>query len=66
MHREDMENFIHRENMAIFKRRLAEHKDATTRGILQQLLAAEQAEDVTPETGEVRPPRLAASFRSSC
>jgi hypothetical protein len=50
IHREDMENFIHRENMAIFKRRLAEAKDATTRGILQQLLAAEQAKDVTPKS----------------
>jgi hypothetical protein len=43
-----MENFIRRENIAIFKRRLAETKDATTRGMLQLLLAAEQAKDVTP------------------
>jgi hypothetical protein len=47
--RENMENFIHRENMAIFKRRLAETKDAAVRGMLQQLLAAEQAKDVTPK-----------------
>ena len=41
-----MENFIHRENMAIFKRRLAETKYATVRGMLLQLLAAEQAKDM--------------------
>jgi hypothetical protein len=50
LHRENMENFIHRENIAIFKRRLAETKDATVRGMLQQLLAAEQAKDVTPKS----------------
>ena len=37
-----MENFVHfiqRENIAIFKRRLAETKDVTMRGVLLQLLA---------------------------
>jgi hypothetical protein len=46
-----MEHFVHfiqRENIAIFKRRLAEAKDATMRGILLQLLAEEQAKDVKP------------------
>ncbi len=45
-----MENFVHfiqRENIAIFKRRLAETKDATMRGVLLKLLAKEQAKDVT-------------------
>jgi len=46
VHQENMESFIHRENMAIFKRRLAETKDATVRGMLLQLLAAEQAKDL--------------------
>ena len=50
LHREKMENFIHRENMAIFKKRLAETKDATIRAVLQQLLTAEQAKDVTPKS----------------
>jgi hypothetical protein len=50
LHREKMENFIHRENMAIFKKRLAETKDVTIRAMLQQLLAAEQAKDVTPKS----------------
>jgi hypothetical protein len=49
IHQENMENFIHRENMAIFKRRLAETKDVTVRGMLLQLLAAEQAKDVAPK-----------------
>ena len=47
LQRENMENFIHRESMAIFKRRLAETKDDTVRDMLLQLLAAEQAKDAT-------------------
>ena len=62
---EHFEHFIQRENIAIFKRRLAETKDVTMRGVLLQLLAEEQAKDVTPQFREVRPPRLAASFISS-
>jgi hypothetical protein len=50
LHRANMENFIHRENIAIFKKRLAETKDATVRGMLQQLLAAEQAKDAPPKS----------------
>jgi hypothetical protein len=38
------------ENMTIFKRRLAETKDVTVRGMLLQLLAAEQAKDVAPKS----------------
>ena len=48
-----MENFVHfiqRENIAIFKRRLAETKDVTMRGVLLQLLAEEQAKDVMPKS----------------
>ena len=62
-----MEHFVHfiqRENIAIFKRRLAETKDVTMRGVLLRLLAEEQAKDVTAHIREVRPPRLAASFIS--
>ena len=44
---EQFEHFIHRENIAIFKRRLAETKDVTMRGVLLNLLAEEQAKDVT-------------------
>ena len=44
---EHFEHFIQRENITIFKRRLAETKDATMRGVLLKLLAEEQAKDVT-------------------
>jgi hypothetical protein len=50
-----MENFVHfiqRENIAIFKRRLAETKDVTMRGVLLQLLAEEQAKYVMPKSDE--------------
>ena len=46
---DNMENFVHRENMAIFKRRLAETTDVTVRGMLLKLLAAEQAKEVAPK-----------------
>ena len=47
---EHFEHFIQRENIAIFKRRLAETKDASIRGVLLKLLAEEQAKDVTPKS----------------
>ncbi len=47
---EHLVHFIQRENIAIFKRRLAEAKDVTTRGVLLRLLAEEQAKDVTPKS----------------
>jgi hypothetical protein len=40
-----MEDFIHRKNMAISKRRLAETKEVTVRDMLLKLLAVEQAKD---------------------
>ena len=43
-------HFIQRENIAIFKRRLAKTKDVTMRGVLLQLLAEEQAKDVMPKS----------------
>ena len=42
--------FIQRENITIFKRRLAETKDVAMRGVLLQLLAEEEAKDVTPKS----------------
>ena len=38
-----MEAFIHRENLALFKKRLAEAKDDATREVLRKLIAAEEA-----------------------
>jgi len=47
---EDLAHFIQQENIAIFKRRLAETKDVTMRGVLLQLLVEEQAKDVMPKS----------------
>ena len=41
-----MENFIHRENLLLYKKRLAESHDATTHQVLLKLLADEEAKDV--------------------
>jgi hypothetical protein len=40
-----MEEFIHRENMIIFKRRLTEAKTDSQRQLLMKLLAEEEARD---------------------
>jgi len=40
-----MEEFIHRENLIIFKRRLAEAKNDVQRQMLLKLLAEEEAKD---------------------
>lgn len=50
-----MEAFIHRENPALFKKRLAEAKDEATREVLRKLIAAEEAKP--PATPKV-PGRL--------
>ena len=50
-----MENFvlfIQRENIAIFKRWLAETNYVTMRGVLLQSLAVEQAKYVMPKSDE--------------
>ena len=60
-----MENFVHfiqRENIAIFKRRLAETKDLTMRGVLLQLLGRRAGQGCDAEIREVRPLQLAASL----
>ena len=48
---EDLAHFIQRENIAIFKRRLAETKDVAMRGVLLRLLVEEQAKYVIAEIG---------------
>jgi hypothetical protein len=46
-----MEEFIHRENLALFKKRLAElHSDAE-RGVLLKLVADEQAKEPPQKMG---------------
>jgi hypothetical protein len=43
-----MEKFIHRENLALLRKRLAETKNEATRKIIQKLLAEEEAKDFSP------------------
>jgi hypothetical protein len=40
-----MEKFIHREDLALFRKRLAEAPDDATRQILSKLLAEEEARE---------------------
>lgn len=40
-----MDSFIHQENLALFRRRLAEAKDDATRQVILKLLAEEEAKD---------------------
>jgi hypothetical protein len=40
-----MDSFIHRENIALFRKRLAEAKDDATRSVILKLLAEEEAKD---------------------
>jgi hypothetical protein len=44
-----MEKFIHKENLALFRKRLAEAPDEATRQILLRLLAEEEAKEPPSE-----------------
>lgn len=43
-----MDKFIHRENVALFRKRLAETTDERTRQVLLKLLAEEEAKVAPP------------------
>jgi hypothetical protein len=43
-----MDNFIHRQNLALFRKRLAESTDERTRQVLLKLLAEEEAKEEAP------------------
>jgi hypothetical protein len=43
-----MEKFLHRENLALFKKRLAEPHSDAEREVLLKLLADEQAKEPSP------------------
>ncbi len=45
-----MEDFIHRENLALFKRKLAETKDEAARQMLLKLIAEEEAKPLPATT----------------
>lgn len=44
-----MEKFIHRENLALYRKRLAEPLNDAQREVLLKLLAAEQAKEPVPK-----------------
>ena len=50
-----MEEFIHAQNLALFRKRLAEPCDEAQRKMLLKLLAEEEARELPPEK-ELRPP----------
>ncbi|MDO8399313.1 MAG: hypothetical protein Q7T45_15980 [Bradyrhizobium sp.] len=47
-----VESFIHRENLALFRMRLAEPHDDAERKVLLQLLAEEEAKDL-PQSNDL-------------
>ena len=46
-----MDEYIHRENLTLFKNRLSEARDDATRQVLLKLLAEEEAKDPPPKKG---------------
>jgi hypothetical protein len=46
-----MEKFVQRENLALFRKRLAEPNDEATRNVILKLLAEEEAKDCAPPRG---------------
>ena len=50
-----MEKFIHQENLALFKKRLAEPYTDAEREVLVKLLADEQAKEPPPRNGILKP-----------
>ena len=53
----DMEKYVHRENVALFKKRLAEAHSDAEREVLLKLLADEEAKAKEP------PPKVVFSWR---
>jgi hypothetical protein len=47
-----VEDFIHRENLALFRKRLAEPHDDAERKVLLKLLAEEEAKDL-PQSNDL-------------
>ena len=50
-----MEKFIHRENLTLFKKHLAEPHTDAEREVLLRLLAEEQAKEPPPKNGKLKP-----------
>jgi hypothetical protein len=50
-----MEEFIHTENLALFKKRLAESRSDAEREVLLKLMAEEEAKALPSKNGRLRP-----------
>jgi hypothetical protein len=50
-----MEKYIHRKNLALFKKRLAESHSDAERQMLLKLLAEEEAKEPPPKMGNLKP-----------
>ena len=50
-----MEKFIHQQNLDLFKKRLAEPHTDAEREVLMKLLTDEQAKEVPPKNGVLKP-----------
>lgn len=50
-----MENFIHKENLALFNKRLAEPHTDAEREVLLKLLADEKAKEPLPKNSILKP-----------
>ena len=50
-----MENFIHQQNLALFKKRLAEPRTDAEREVTYELLTAEQAKEPQPTNYILKP-----------
>ena len=50
-----MEKFVHQENLALLKKRLAEPHTDAEREVLLRLLAEEQAKEPPPKNGNLKP-----------
>ena len=50
-----MEKYIHRENLTLFKKRLAESHSDAEREVLLKLLADEEAKEPRPKNGNLKP-----------
>ena len=50
-----MEEFIHQQNLALFKKRLAESRSAVEREMLLKLTAEEEAKALPPKNGCLKP-----------
>jgi hypothetical protein len=53
--RSAMEGYIHRQNLTLFKKRLAESQTEVEREILLKLLADEEAKEPPPKNGILKP-----------